>query len=216
MEQLLAQSGTPDENALLDEFSQLFVEFQRIDQELLNLAVQNTNLKAYAMAFGPAATALNEMAAALSRLVAANANASDAKEVTRFALGAEVSALRIQTLLPPHIAEASDARMDELEVLMTHEDEEVHNDLAGLQALPKLSGNGDLETALTRYAQFREIKAQILVLSRENTNVRSLSISLNQKRKVMLSCQDALRRLQEAILEEPIEGVTYGRPAKPR
>ncbi|HME72848.1 MAG TPA: hypothetical protein VKM54_23710 [Myxococcota bacterium] len=216
LEQLLTRGGTQGEKDLLDEFSQLFIKFQRIDDELLNLAVQNTNLKAYALAFGPAAGALNEMSAALSHLAAANADSPDAKKVIRLAFDAEIAALRVQTLLPPHIAEASDTRMDELEALMTQEDEQVRSDLTGLGALPKLSGDADLATAASRYAQFREIKSQILTLSRENTNVRSLSISLNQKRKVMLSCQEALRHLQEAILEEPIEGVTYGRPAKPR
>jgi tetratricopeptide (TPR) repeat protein len=216
LEQLLTQGGIQGEKALLDEFSQLFTEFQRIDHELLNLAVQNTNLKAYALAFGPAASALTEMSTALSHLADANAASPDAKKVMRLALGAEIAALRIQALLPPHIAEASDTRMDEFEALMAQEDEQVRSDLAGLGALPKLSGDADLATATSRYAQFREIKSQILTLSRENTNVRSLSISLNQKRKVMLSCQEALRHLQDAILEEPIEGVTYGRPAKPR
>jgi len=136
--------------------------------------------------------------------------------VTSLAFGAEVSALRIQALLPPHIAEASDARMDELEALMAREDEQVRKNLADLGAFRTLKGSADLATGTSRYAQFRELKSQILALSRENTNVRSLSISLNQKRKVMFSCQEALRQLQEAILNEPIEGVTYGRPARPR
>jgi len=216
LEQLLTQGGTQGEKALLDEFSQLFTEFQRIDHELLNLAVQNTNLKAYALAFGPAADALNGMSTALSRLAAANADSQDGKKVTRLALGAEIAALHIQTLLPPHIAEASDTRMDEFEALMAQDDEQVRSDLASLGALSTLSADADLATAASRYTQFREIKSQILTLSRENTNVRSLAISLNQKRKVMLSCQEALRHLQEAILEEPIEGLTYGRPARPR
>jgi len=216
LEQLLTQGGTQGEKALLDEFSQLFTEFQRIDHELLNLAVQNTNLKAYALAFGPAANALDEMRTALSHLTAANADSPDGKKVTRLALGEEIAALHIQTLLPPHIAEASDTRMDEFEALMAQDDEQVRSDLASLGALPKLNADADLATAVSRYTQFRETRSQILTLSRENTNVRSLAISLNQKRKVMLSCQEALRRLQEAILEEPIEGLTYGRPAKPR
>ena len=81
---------------------------------------------------------------------------------------------------------------------------------------PSLSGDADLATAASGYARFSKIKTQILALSRENTNVRSLVISLNQKRKVMFLCQDALNSLKQAILEEPIAGVTYGSPAHPR
>jgi hypothetical protein len=208
--ELLDGGGTQGEKDLLAEFSHRFTEFQRIDNELLSLAGKNTNLKAYALTFGPAAGALNEMSAALSRLVTANADARNAQKVMSLAFGAEIGALRIQTLLPPHIAEASDSRMDEFEALMTQEDERVRSDLEGLGALPKLNGDANVAVAASRYAQFREIKKQVLALSRENTNVRSLSISLNQKRKVMLACHDVLSDLQEAIRKEPIAGVTYG------
>ncbi len=126
------------------------------------------------------------------------------------AYGAEIAALRIQTMLPPHIAEATDPRMDELEALMTREDEQVRSDLEGLGALPKLDGNADLAVAASSYARFREIKDQVLALSRANTNVRSLSISLNQKRKVMFVCHEVLSNLQDAIRNEPVEGATYG------
>jgi hypothetical protein len=208
--ELLNKGGTQNEKDLLAQFSQRFVEFQRIDDELLDLAVKNTNLKAYALAFGPAAGALDEMGAALSRVVTANADSGDAKKVMSFAYGAEIDALRIQTLLPPHIAEAGDPRMSELEALMTRGDEQVRADLEGLRALPKLSDDEDLAVAASRYSQFGAIKNQILALSRENTNVRSLSISLNQKRKVMLDCHEVLSNLRDAIAKEPIEGATYG------
>jgi hypothetical protein len=208
--------GTQGEKELLAQFSQVFTEFQRIDNDLLSLAVKNTNLKAYSLAFGPAADAIKEMNAALSHLVAANADLPEAKKVMLYAFSAQIAALRIQTLLSPHIAEENDQKMDTLEAQMAKENEQVRKDLDGLAALPKLSGNADLATAASRYARFSKIKTQILALSRENTNVRSLAISLDQKRKVMLLCQDALNALQQAILEEPIAGVTYGPPAKPR
>jgi hypothetical protein len=156
------------------------------------------------------------MNAALSRLVAANADTPEAKTTMLLAFGAETSALRIQTLLPPHIAEENDAKMDELEARMATEDAQVRKSLAGLAAIPRLSSDPELATATARYTEFREIKKQILALSRENTNVRSLSISLNQKRKVMLVCQAALGALQQAILAEPIAGATYGMPVNPR
>ncbi len=216
LEELLKAGGTQSEKDLLARFSQVFTEFQRIDNEVLSLAVKNTNLKAYSLAFGPAADALKEMNAALSRLVAAHADSPEAKKVMLLAFGAEISALRIQTLLPPHIAEESDQKMDVLEAQMAKEDKQVRKDLDGLAALPELSGNTDLATAASRYARFTKIKTQILALSRENTNVRSLAISLNQKRKVMLLCQEALNALKQAILEEPVRGVTYGSPAHPR
>jgi hypothetical protein len=114
----------------------------------------------------------------------------------------------VPSLVP--IAEASDPRMDESEALMTQEGEQVRSDLEGLGALSKLNGAAALAVATSRYARFREIKSQVLARSRENTNVRSLSISLNQKRQVMLACHDVLSSLPEAIREEPNEGAKYG------
>jgi hypothetical protein len=216
LEELLKAGGNQGENDLLARFSQAFAELQRIDNEVLSLAVQNTNLKAYSLAFGPAADTLKEMNGALSRLVAAHAESPEAKKIMTLAFGAEISALRTQTLLPPHIAEESDQKMDALEAEMLKEDKQVRKDLDGLAALPELGGDPQVAMAVSRYAQFTKIKIRILALSRENTNVRSLVISLNQKRRAMLLCQEALSALKQALLEEPVRGVTYGNPARPR
>ena len=214
--ELLTAGGTQGEREFLAQFGVSFAELQGIDDELLALAGKNTNLKAYSLAFGPAAVAVNEMNAALSRLVAANADSPEAKSTMLLAFGAQTSALRLQALLPPHIAEENDKKMDELEALMATEDAQVRKSLDGLAALPKFSHDPELATATARYAEFSRIKTQVIALSRENTNVRSLSISLNQKRKAMLVCQATLQALQRAILAEPIAGVTYGTPVRPR
>ena len=214
--ELLKTGGTQGEKELFNQFSELFTEFQRIDNDLLNLAVKNTNIKAYSLAFGPATAALNEMNTALSRLIASNTGSPEERQVMLLAYGTEISGLRLQTLIPPHIAEESDQKMDELEALMSKEDKQIRKNLDELTALRKLKQNADLATAVSSYTRFSKIKTKILALSRENTNVKSLSISLNQKRKVMFLCQDTLNKLQQAILEEPIAGVTYGRPARPR
>ncbi len=211
LEGLLEAGGTQGEKDIFAQFSRAFAELRRIDNDLLRLAVKNTNLKAYSLAFGPAAGALDEMNAALSRLVAAHASSPETKKVMLLAFDAEIGALRSQTLLPPHIAEESDQKMDALEARMAKEDEQVRKGLDGLAALSELSGDADLATAVSRYAQFSRIKAQILALSRENTNVRSLTISLNQKRKVMLVCHGTLSALKQAIQEVPT-----GSPAHPR
>jgi len=216
LEELLTAGGTPDERELLAQFATASVELQTIDNDLLALAVKNTNLKAYGLAFGPAAAAVSEMNAALARLVAAQADAPAAKPVMHLAYDAQLGALRLQTLLPPHIAEENDRKMDALEVQMATEDALVRHSLAGLTTIPALSHDPELAIATARYAEFCTLKTNILALSRENTNVRSLSLSLNQKRKVMLVCQGLLGALQQAILAEPIAGVTYGTPVRPR
>ena len=89
-------------------------------------------------------------------------------------------------------------------------------DIDALKEIHGLRGDADLAKAVSSYGRFSKIRLEILKLSRENTNVRSLAISLDQKRKVTLLCQDALNALKGAVLEEPVRGVTYGPPARPR
>ncbi|MBF0499244.1 MAG: MCP four helix bundle domain-containing protein [Candidatus Riflebacteria bacterium] len=214
--ELLAIGGTTDEKSHLDQFTKVFTDFQHIDNELLDLAVKNSNIKAYSLAFGPAADTLKEMDSALSRLVAKNTETAEAKNVAMLAFGIQAAALRIQTLLAPHIAEESDKKMDDMEALMTREDQQVLKNLSNLAALPTLRGDPDLATATMDYTRFNEVRGRILVLSRENTNVRSLAISLGQKRKVSFLCQDILSALQQAILEEPIAGVNNVVVSNPR
>ncbi|HVM59395.1 MAG TPA: hypothetical protein VMV72_00880 [Verrucomicrobiae bacterium] len=214
--QLLDKGSNPREKELLAQFSNAFTNFLSIDKDLLDLAVKNTNIKAFNLAFGPAADAITEMDDALSRLVSKTATSPDARAIVPLALGAQAAAWRIQALLPQHIAEESDAKMDTLEARMTADDQEVRRDLDALAALPTLNGAADLVTATSAYARFSDVRAKIIPLSRENTNVRSLAISLDQKRKAMFLCQDALASLQQAILQEPIPGINYGVPASPR
>jgi hypothetical protein len=212
---LLEADGTKGEGELLDRFSHAFAELNVIDQNLLELATKNTNLKAYSLAFGPAADTLREMDAALSRILTESARSDSPKirQATLLASRAQSGALRIQALLPPHIGEESDQKMDDLEAQMAREDQEVRKSLNGLAGIFRGEGNKDLEVATSHYAAFTELRDQILRLSRENTNVRSLTISLNQKRTAFSLCQDALTALEQAIQNEPVANYT---PQLPR
>lgn len=207
---LLAAGGSQKEKELLSSFSEVFIDFQRVDRDLLALAVKNTNIKAFALAFGPAAQASKETDSALSRFQARHATSP--QRVLLRAAGAQAAALRLETRLAPHIAEESDQKMDEMEALMANDDREVRAALESLNSHPDLRADPDLATARSSYARFSELRVQILALSRENTNVRSLAISLNQKRKVMSVCQDALDALQREIAEEPVPAA----PSNPR
>ncbi len=126
------------------------------------------------------------------------------------------SAVNYQVLFPPHIAEESDQKMDEIEGQMAKEEHNVRENLDALAKLPLLKGGAELAAVETGFASFREVKARILALSRENTNVRSLAISLTQKWKTSLLCSDALVALQQAIQDRPVAGVNYHTPMNPR
>jgi hypothetical protein len=211
---LLKDSNT-EERDLLEQFSKAFADFRRVDDELLTLAVKNSNVKATRLAFGPAATAVREMDGALSRVVEKSAGWPNAAAVARLALGTQSAALRIETLLAPHIAEETDAKMDELEAAMAKEDETVRAALVELSKVPELEGDVDVAAASTAYARFGEVRADILKLSRENTNVRSAAISLREKRSIMTLCEAALAALEQALLDEPPTGTDYGRFGRP-
>lgn len=182
------------EGKLLAQFSQHFAEFQRIDKDVLDLAVKNTNLKAYALAFGPASGAVKELDAAL-----ASVNSPAATE-------ARVGAWRLLAMLSPHIAEESDAKMDAMEAEMTKVDRQVR------RALDELAN----PAATASYEKFSELRTQILKLSRENTNVRSLTLSLTKKRNITSLCQDDLAALQQTIQSELMPGDGRTAPVLPR
>jgi len=155
LEQTLQSGGTANEKTLLSQFSADFAELQRIDKDLLDLAVRNTNLKAYTLAFGPAAAALNEMDAALAHVATMSGDAplpGDLK-VIQLADGARIAGLRLLSLLPPHIAEESDQKMDEMELVMAKNDQVVRQNLASLSSLPSLGGNPDLAAAAAALCQ---------------------------------------------------------------
>jgi hypothetical protein len=215
LDQLLASGGAAPERVHQRELSaklgEALVALRRVDDEVLRLAVGNSNLKASTLLFGPVAEASAELEAALGRAVASRAGAPDAERAGRLALVVEAGVLRVETLLAPHIAEASDARMDALEAAMARARAPVHPALDGLAALPGLSGGPAIQAARASLARHEALEARVLALSRENTNVRSLALSLNEKRRALAASLEALAALRQALQDEPIPGVPIGR-----
>ena len=182
--------GNPEEAELLRRFEEAFGEYRKADEEVLALAVQNTNLKALALSFGAATASLGEMEQALRPLLD-GPNDKQARQAQR----ALSEALRIQALHAPHIMEKTDPRMDALEKDMAISDKAVRSALASLgkeQAAVK---------TLAAYDQYWKLTGEITTLSRQNTNVRSLALSLDRKVKVLAACDAALRMLEEDVRE---------------
>ena len=105
--------------------------------------------------------------------------------------------LEIQVLQAPHIAEPEDAVMTRLESEMDASASAAKKALdelrAALGASPQLDAAGD---ALTR---FLSVHAEIIKLSRRNSNVRSLALSLGRKRTVTATCETRLQAFETAL-----------------
>lgn len=183
--------GNPEEAERLRRFEDAFSEYRKADEEVLALAVQNTNLKAFALSFGPASEALAMMELALRPVLAAGGKGGKAAEAALLASRALTEALRIQALHAPHITEKTEVRMDELEKRMAEADKEVR------AALGALGPSG--APALTAYEEFQKVTAEVVRLSRLNTNVRSLALSLDRKVKVLAVCNQTLEALKEHL-----------------
>ena len=68
---LLTALEYSNELRLLDEFDQRFAEYRKLDRSVLDLAVENTNLKAQRLSFGPAQEAADAFQNSLDALVPA-------------------------------------------------------------------------------------------------------------------------------------------------
>ena len=193
-------SGPGPDADLAERFRQAFAQYRKADEEVLTLAVQNTNIKAQTLSFEQASAALAHMEKALGPLLEGNqANAKAALPATR----ALAEALRIQALHAQHITEKTDARMNELESRMRSSDKAVRSALATVSAL---GGKGVATSALAAYEDFHKATGEVVALSRQNTNVRSLALTLDRKTRALALCDEALRAMEQKIHEDMAKG----------
>ena len=186
------------EAQLLQEFATRFDEYRALDSRILDLAVENTNLKAQRLSFGPAQEAADAFRDSIEAL-ASSAAAKDAWQAKALAASAVVTVREIEVLHAPHIAEADDAVMTHMEKRMGTSEATARNALESLGRLVPPASRSRLTEATASLDRFMALHVQILALSRQNTNVRSLALSLDEKRKLVEPCEQSLRALQDAL-----------------
>ena len=202
---LLQTLGFSEEQRLLGEFAGRYTEYRELDRRILDLAVENTNLKAQRLAFGPAQDAANAFRDALKAATAAAGK--DAWHVEALAATAVLTVREIQVLQAPHIADADEAVMTRMEKQMATSETDARRSLDQLRALLPPSSVGHLRAATAALDKFMDLNLQIITLSRRNTNVRSLALSLDEKRKITTSCEETLHALQAALAKRGFTGI---------
>ena len=181
----------------LDGFKPRFEEYRRLNEDVLSLVLENTNVKAQRLWFGPSSEAAEAFHRAIEA-VAAGASDSGSCAAREQAARGWASLLEIRALYPRHIVEADDAEMTNLEAQMTAA---AARSRAALDTIAKYvpQGSGPLADAGAALDRFMSIHAQILDLSRRNSNVRALALSLGRKRSAAAGAEAELSALQEAL-----------------
>ena len=190
--------GFSNESRILEEFTGEFTQYRSLDHTVLELAVENTNLKAQRLSFGPAQEAADAFRQSLQAVVPGD----PAKETWRtkaLVATAVMNVREIQVQQAPHIAEATDEVMTRLEEQMADSEKETRSTLGLLAGLASQSSRSQVDAAGAALDRFMSINAQIVALSRRNTNVRSLTLSLGQKRTLAASCESRLLALRDAL-----------------
>jgi hypothetical protein len=188
----------------LEDFNRHFAQYREVDRTILSLAVENTNLKAQHLAFGPAREAADSFQKALDA-VAPKVPSKDRCRIEGLNAKAVLTVREIQVLLGPHIAEPDDAVMTIMEQDMANLEAQARAAMASLtEAIPR-NARPALSIALSALDQFKEVSRQIVVLSRRNTNVRSLKLSLQTKPPLTAACDESLRALQDLLATENIK-----------
>jgi hypothetical protein len=205
LEPILRGLGYSEEIRLLQEFVGRFAKYRALDRSILELAVENTNLKAQRLSFGPAQAAADGLRDALDPLTHSVA-ANDSGRVRTLAVTVVAAVREIQVLQAPHIAEPDDAAMTRMEKQMMSSEAEARSALGALASLVEPSSRPQLAAATTALDRFVGINTQIIALSRRNTNVRSLALSLGQKRTLTAACEDSLRALQDTLAKRVFPG----------
>jgi hypothetical protein len=196
---LIDAAPLKDEKNLVIEFNNCWKELRKLDQVILELAVQNTNLKAASLSREKGAEAMRRFEHSLEDVTQAYAGTPNEGRVARLSCRAITAALKIYNLHSPHIAEATDKKMDQIETEMKLEKDEASKSLDELSGIVGEVSRDALLQAKEVFYEFMEVTAKVIKLSRQNSNIKSLELSLGRKRKVAVQCDEILAAFQKTV-----------------
>lgn len=188
------------ESEILEDFGARLAQYDELNRRILSLAVENTNLKAQALSFGPASETANQFRDSLERLAVTSAS-KDRCRVDALVASAVRAVREIQVLQAPHTAERDDTAMTRMEQEMAAADAKARSALTSLAELDPAAPPTVAE-ALGKLDQFKAVTEQIVRLSRRNSNVLALDLSLRHKPALAAACNERLVALHDALANE--------------
>lgn len=196
---LMEQDHSGPETARISEFDRCWTEFLKLDQLLLDLAVQNTNLHAANLALTKGTEIISHLEGSLTELIDLSAPGDENGQVVRLSYRALVAGIKIHDLYAPHIKAEADEQMDEIEKDIEANEQILTSSLNELADIVTGERLDTVNGARATYAELAKVTSEIIDLSRKNTNIKSLELSLGKKRLITAQCDEALSAFQELI-----------------
>jgi hypothetical protein len=198
---LLRSLHLSSEFRLLDEFERHFSEYLTLDRSILELAVENTNLKAQRLSFGASREVADDFRKSIESVVG-TVQQTDRCRVEGLAAKAVLAVREIQVLQAPHIAESDSATMTHIEKAMDGLQATSEDAVREVARLVKSNAREPVAVAQEQLHRFKAISDQIVTLSRRNSNVRSLDLALRARPPLSATCDNSLRAIQDALADE--------------
>lgn len=205
IQSLIDATNLQDENKFVGEFKNCWVEFRKLDQVILDLAVQNTNLKAAFLSRGKGAETMQRFEQALKDLIRLSSQTPREDRTARIAWHAIAACGKILNMHNSHIAEMTDEKMDQIDIEIKMAEKEVLLSLEELLGFIDKENQQTLLQAKMAFSEFMEVTTQVQDLSRKNSNVKSLELSIGNKRKISAQCAEVLAAFQNAVKNRPFK-----------
>ena len=196
---IIQQVGTSKEKETVAEFNSCWIEFRKLDEEILELATQNSNLKAQKLSSTQFYREVAAFEKSLRTLIQHDMQDSRPGFITVHSYEAITAILQLFALHKAHIEEPDDQEMDRIERKMKGYLDTAQKALHALRSIRELRGSAELVNAESAYKRIVEINAEVVRLSRLNTNIKSSALSLGKKRLISAKCQEILGALQERL-----------------
>jgi len=199
IENLINDGESQGETKLLNEFNACWSQYRKLDDSILTLAVQNTNLKAQQISTTQCTLEIQNIETSLNRVIHGNDKNQQCNDSVITAYDALTASLKIFTLHKPHIEATDDQQMDNIEHDIKTYDETAQKAFNDLNGMAAFEDNRDLKDAKVAYDKFMKLTNEVIRLSRLNTNIKSAELSLGKKRLVSAQCQEILATLQKSV-----------------
>jgi hypothetical protein len=196
---LIKKDPSAQESKLLEEFDRCWKAFRKTDEAILEFAVKSTNLKAARLSFDKGGAAIKNLEEALHAINSEEPHDKTAVQADRLCCQALTAGLKVVYFQAPHIAASDEKEMDKIEKIIGQNEERMKTALEKLKALVPGYHQLSLQKAQAASEELIKVTAEVIRLSRQNTNIKSFEISLGLKRKETAQCDEILVSLQEAV-----------------